>query len=110
MPDSTSSFWFPSPSLILLSSLRMASNKPSQLCATLRSKIAIAMMTSSSHDHYLDIELEGDVENGKKRIRSWYSIKLSVADKVVAKSAHPQPRFLLKWKWNTGHEMWVLVS
>ncbi|PPQ94783.1 hypothetical protein CVT25_008376 [Psilocybe cyanescens] len=52
------------------------------------------------------IEVEGDVENGKRRMRSHYSVQLSVADKVVAKSTDPKPRSpVLKWEWNTGHEI-----
>ncbi|PPQ81031.1 hypothetical protein CVT25_014426 [Psilocybe cyanescens] len=67
----------------------MTTNKPSLLRAILG-----------------NIEVEGDVENGKRRIRSHYSVQLSVADNVVAKSTHPKPcSRVLKWEWNTGHEI-----
>ncbi|PPQ85838.1 hypothetical protein CVT25_003366 [Psilocybe cyanescens] len=66
----------------------------------------MTIMTLSFADRSLAIEVEGDVENGKRRMRSQYSVQLSVADKVVAKSTHPKPLSpVLKWEWNTGHEI-----
>ena len=85
----------------------MATNK---LHAILESKIPTSIMTLSSADPYLDIEIEGDVENGKQRIRSQYSVKLSVAGRVVVKSTQSMPRSsVLKWEWNSDNEMWVLA-
>jgi hypothetical protein len=78
-------------------------DKPLLLSAILGSKNAIAIMTLFSTDGYLAIEVEGDVENGKQRTRSQYSVRLYVADKEVAKS---KPRsLLLKWEWNADNEM-----
>jgi hypothetical protein len=88
----------------------MATNKPLLLSAILGSKIAIAIRALFSSDRYLDIEVEGDVENGKQRTRSQYSVRLSVADAEVAKSMHPKPRSsVLKWEWNANNKMWALV-
>jgi hypothetical protein len=67
-------------------------------------------MSLFSTDRYLDIEVEGDVENGQQRKRKLYSVQLSVADTVVAKSTHPKPHSsVLKWEWNANNQMWVLV-
>ena len=60
----------------------------------------------SSTGRYLDIEVEGDFENGQQRKRKLYSVQLSVADTVVAKSSRSS---VLKWEWNTNNHMWVLV-
>jgi len=60
-------------------------------------------MALSFTDRYLDIEIEGDVENGQ---RNHYSVQLSVADRVVAKPTHSSG---LKWGWNANNHMWVLV-
>ena len=58
----------------------------------------------------VDIEVEGDVEDGGRRIRSKYSVRLYVDDKEVAKSTHPEPRSsALKWEWNADNRMWVIV-
>jgi hypothetical protein len=65
-------------------------------------------MLFSAH-RYLGIEVEGDVEKGKKRTRSQYSVCLSVDDKEVVKSANPKPcSSIIKWEWNTNNKMWVL--
>jgi len=79
----------------------MATNK---LHAILRGKSAIAIMALSYTDRYLDIEVEGDVENGQQRKRNEYSVQLSVADTVVAKSTRSSG---LKWEWNANNHMWV---
>jgi len=63
-------------------------------------------MALFSTDRYLDIEVEGDVENGQQRKRKLYSVLLSVADMVVAKSTHS---LVLKWEWNANNHMWVSV-
>ncbi len=67
-------------------------------------------MSLFSTDRYLDIEVEGNVENGKQIIRSQYSVRVYVADREVAKSTKSKPRSLvLKWEWNEDKQMWVLV-
>jgi hypothetical protein len=67
-------------------------------------------MSLFSTDRCLDIEVVGDVENGKLRTRSQYSVRLYVADKEVAKSTEFKPRSsALKWEWNADNQMWVLV-
>jgi hypothetical protein len=84
----------------------------SSLRAILGSKIAIAITTllSADLDLYLDIEVEGDIENGKPKTRSHYIVRLSVANKVVVESTHTKPRSsVLKWEWTANNEMWVLV-
>ena len=103
MPNPTSSFRFFSLTFIVLFALSMATNK---LHAILRSKMAIVIMTLSSTDRYLDIEVEGDVENGQQRKRILYSVQLSVADTVVAKSPRSS---VLKWEWDANNQMWVFV-
>jgi hypothetical protein len=94
-------------------SSQTVTNKPSLLRAILGSKIAIAITTllSADLDLYLDIEVEGDIENGKSKTRSHYIVKLSVANKVVAELTHPKPRSsMLKWEWTANkNEMLVLV-
>jgi hypothetical protein len=96
--------------LIVLFPLDMATDKPLLLSAILESKNAITIMTLTPTDHYLDVEVEGDVENGKRRARSQYSVRLYVADKEVTKSTHPKPRSsVLKWEWNADNKMWALV-
>jgi len=58
-----------------------------------------------------NIEVEGDVENGKRRIRSMYSVRLYVADKEVVKSTHPVPRSsVFKWEWNADNQIRFLPS
>ena len=80
------------------------------LSAILESKYTITIMMLFSADRYLDIEVEGDVERGKRTARSQYSVRLYVADKEVAKSTHPKPRSsVLKWEWNAEHKMCALV-
>jgi hypothetical protein len=91
-------------------SSQMLTNKSSPLRAILASKIAIAITTLLSADLDLDIEVEGDIENGKPKTRSHYIARLSVANKVVVESTHPNPRSsMLKWAWTVNNEMWVLV-
>jgi hypothetical protein len=80
----------------------MATNK---LHAILRSKIAIVLITLSSTDRYLDIEVEGDIKDGKRRMRSQYSVQLYVDNKEVAKSTNKPASLVLKWEWNTDHQM-----
>ena len=103
---------FPLCSLALFpQALMMATDKPLLLSAILGCKNAITSMTLFSADHYLDIEIEGDIENGKRRIRSQYSVRLYVADNEVTKSTHPKPRSsVLKWEWNADNKMCALVS
>ena len=81
----------------------MANNKHH---AILRGKSAIAIMALSSTDRYLDIDVEGDVENGQKGKRMLYSVQLSVADTVVVKSPRSS---VLKWEWKPNNQMWVFV-
>jgi len=81
----------------------MTTDKPLLLSAILGCKNAIAIMTLFSTEGFLAIEVEGDVENGKQRARTQYSVRLYVADKEVAKS---KPRSLsLKWEWNADNKM-----
>ena len=88
----------------------MATDKPLLLSAILESKNAITIMTLFSIDRYLDVEIEGDVENGKRRARSHYSVRLYVANKEVTKSTHPEPcSSVLKWEWNADNKMCALV-
>jgi hypothetical protein len=92
----------------------MLTTKSSLLRAILASKIAIPITTLLSADldldPYLDIEVEGDIENGKPKTRSHYIVQLSVANKVVVESTCPKPRSsVLKWEWTANNEMWVLV-
>src|SRR5271168_3791685 len=96
------SFRFFSLTLIVLFPLGMATNK---LHAILRSKIAIVMMTLSSTDHYLDIEVEGDIKDGKWGMRSKYSVRLYVAGKEVAKSTIKLRLPVLKWEWNADTQL-----
>ena len=84
----------------------MATDKSLLLNAILESKNAITIMTLFSTDHYLGVEVEGDVENGKRRARSKYSVRLYIADQEVTKSTQPKPRSsVLKWEWNTDNKM-----
>ncbi|KAF8817225.1 hypothetical protein BYT27DRAFT_7247461 [Phlegmacium glaucopus] len=56
-----------------------------------------------------NIEVEGDVENGKQSTQSQYSVRLYVADKEVAKSTKSKPSSsVLKWEWNAENTMWGL--
>ena len=88
--------------------LSMATDKPLLLSAILESKSAIAIMTLST-DRCVDIEIEGDIEEGKLGLRSQYSVRLYVADKKIAKSASKPASLGLKWEWNADNLMWVLV-
>jgi hypothetical protein len=88
--------------LTVLFALSMATNK---LHAILRSKIAIVIMTLSSTDCYLDIEVEGDIRDGTWRMRSLYSVRLYVDNKEVAKSTNKPASSVLKWEWNIDHQM-----
>ena len=91
--------------------LMMATDKPLLLSAILGCKNAITSMTLFFPDHYLDIEIEGEVENGKRRARSQYFVRVYVADKKVTESTHPKPRSsVLKWEWNADNKMCALVS
>ena len=107
--DTDPSSFLPSSSLtlIVLLPFNMATNKPLLLSAIVGSKLAIAITTLFSADRFLGIEVEGDIENGKKRVRSQYSVRLSVADKEVAKSTNKPVSFVLKWEWIADNEMWV---
>jgi hypothetical protein len=84
----------------------MATDTPLLLSAILGSKNAIAIMTLFSTDRCLDIEVEGNIKNGKWGIRSQYSVRLYVADKEVAKSTHSKLRSsVLKWEWSGDNQM-----
>ena len=88
----------------------MVTNKSSLLRAILASQFAIAITTLLSADLdldlYLDIQVEGDIENGKPKTRSHYIVWLSVANKMVIESTLPQPRSsMLKWEWTVNNEM-----
>jgi hypothetical protein len=100
---STSPFRFFSLALIVLFPTSMETNK---LHAILTSKSAIPIMALSSTNRCLDLEVEGDVEFGQKGTRDQYSVKVSVADTVVAKSPRSS---VLKWEWTANNQMWVLV-
>ena len=90
--------------LVVLFLTSMATN---ELHAILRGKRVIAITAwPSTSDRHPDIEVEGDVDNGQQRTRKLYSVQLSVADSVVAKSPRTS---VLKWVWNTNNHMWVLV-
>ena len=92
--------------LIVLFPLDMATDKPLLLSAILGSRNAITIMTLIPTDHYLNVEVEGDIENGKWRAQSQYSIRLYVADKEVMKLTHPKPcSSVLKWEWNADNKM-----
>ena len=57
-------------------------------------------------DFYLDIEVEGVVEDVKQ---SYYSVSLYVADNKVAKSTKCKPRSsVVKWEWKANNQMCVL--
>ena len=105
MPDSSS------PYTLFPQALMMATDRPLLLSAILESKNAITSMTLFPTDHYLDIEIEGDIENGKRRARSQYSVRVYVADNEATKSTHPKPRSsVLKWEWNADNKMYALIS
>jgi hypothetical protein len=87
----------------------MATNKSSSPSAVLGSKIAIAIMSLSSTDRCIDIEVEGVNTDGKWELRSWYSVRLYVAKKEVAKSTKKPASSVLKWDWNEDNQMYVLV-
>ena len=54
-------------------------------------------------DFYLDIEVEGVVEDAK---RSYYSVSLYVADNKVAKLTKSKPRSsVVKWEWRANNQM-----
>lgn len=87
----------------------MATDKPLLLSAILESKNAIAIMALLSTDRCLDIEVEGDIEKGKREMRSQYSVRLYVTDKRIAKSAKKPASLGLKWEWNADNLMWASV-
>jgi hypothetical protein len=97
--------------VIVLFPLNMATDKPLLLSAILGSKNAMTIMKVFCTDLYLDIEVEGDVRNGKRMARSQYYVQLYVADKEVAISSKLKLEPLssvLKWEWNADNQMWVL--
>ena len=56
-------------------------------------------------DFYLDIEVEGVVEDVK---RSYYSLSLYVAENKVAKSTKSKPQSsesVVKWEWKVNNQM-----
>ena len=84
----------------------MATDKPLLLSAIIGSKNEIAIIPLFSTDGYLDIEVEGDIENGKWTARSQYYVRIYVAEKEVAKSTNSKPRSsVLKWEWNANNQM-----
>jgi hypothetical protein len=91
----------------------MANDKPLLLSAILGSKNAIAIITFKllfPADRYIDIEVQGDVENWKWSARSQYFVRLYVADKKVARSTNSKPHSsVLKWEWNADNQMCVLA-
>lgn len=88
----------------------MMADKPLLLGALLKCMSAIAVMLLFPTDCYVDIEIEGDVENGKDRQRSYHSVRLYVDGREVLKSTDPKHRAsALKWEWNPGIQMWVMV-
>lgn len=89
----------------------MATDNPLILSVILGSKNAGVIITLFSTDHYLDIEVEGDIANGKQITRSQYSVRVYMADKEVAKSTKSKPRSsVLKWEWNMDNQMWVCLA
>ncbi|KDR71040.1 hypothetical protein GALMADRAFT_802023 [Galerina marginata CBS 339.88] len=57
------------------------------------------------------IEVECDVENGKWKAQSQYFVRISVADKEVAKSTNSKPRSsVLKWEWSANNQIWFEPS
>ena len=85
----------------------MASRKTDKsllLSTILGSKDEVAMMRLFSvTDLYLDIEVEGVVEDVK---RSYYSLSLYVADNKVAESTKSKPRSsVIKWEWKANNRM-----
>jgi hypothetical protein len=80
-------------------------DKPLLLSAMLGSKDELAMMRlfPSDSDFYLDIDLEGVVEDVK---RSYYSVSLYVADSKVAESTKSKPQSsVVKWEWKANNQM-----
>ena len=54
-------------------------------------------------DFYLDIEVEGVVEDAK---RSYYFVSLYVAGIKVAESTKSKPRLSkVKWEWKANYQM-----
>ena len=54
-------------------------------------------------DRYLDIEVEGVVEDVK---RSYYSVSLYVANNKVAESTKSKSRSsVVKWEWKANNQM-----
>ncbi|KIJ98444.1 hypothetical protein K443DRAFT_123651 [Laccaria amethystina LaAM-08-1] len=49
-----------------------------------------------------NLEVEGDVEFGQKGTRDQYSVKVSVADTVVAKLPRSS---VLKWEWTANNQI-----
>ena len=79
-------------------------NKPLLLSAILGSKDEVAMMRLFPvTDFYLDIEIEGLVEDVK---RSYYSASLYVADIKVAESKKSKPQSsVVKLDWKENNQM-----
>ena len=54
-------------------------------------------------DLYLDIEVEGVVEDAK---RSYYSVSLYVENNKIAKSKKSKPQSsVVKWEWRANNQM-----
>ena len=85
----------------------MTTNTQLILGAILESENVI-IITLFTADCHVDIEIKGDVETREPRIRSHYSVGISVNGKKVAKSTISKPFSpLLKWEWNANNKMWV---
>ena len=82
-------------------------DKPLLLSAMLASKdsdeVELMQHFPTDCDFYLDIEVEGVIEDKK---RSHYSVSLYVADNKVAKSTKSKPRSsVVKWEWKANNQM-----
>ena len=81
------------------------SDKPLLLRAILGSKDMVAVMRLffPMTDFYLDIEVEGVVEDVK---RSYYFVSLYVAGMKAAESTKSKPRSSkVKWEWKANYQM-----
>jgi hypothetical protein len=81
----------------------MLTDKPLLRSTILGSKNAMAIMMLFPLIVGLDIEVEGDIENG---IRSEYYVRLYVNDNKVAKSTKSRLQSsVVKWEWKANNQM-----
>lgn len=81
----------------------MVTRKPLLLSAILQSKYEITIITLLSTDICPDIEVDGDIEDGKWR--SKHFVRLYVDNNEVAKSTKEPTSSVLKWEWNADNQM-----